>query len=217
WSACEHFFSRRENSGGKTRSSATIQNADPQSNSKPNCSHPRRANSQGPGCSCQPSPLNGLKPPTGRRDRPGKSDAVDKSRSPGFSPGTNISSSLKSPVFFRGWGQPRMMPRTKTAAWALARATYAPQHPKNTAFFHQRKSVSHSHSTFVPRVRNDARDKSWLGPSNRLQFIEKHRVFAVRGRAGMLGLPFCPRRHECSGYLFVLGVKSDEAKTATTP
>jgi len=23
--------------------------------------------------------------------------------------------------------------------------------------------------------------------------------------------------HECSGYLFVLGVKSDEAKTATTP
>jgi hypothetical protein len=41
---------------------------------------------------------------------------------------------------------------TKTVAWALARATYAPHHPKNTAFFHQRKSVSHSHSTFVPRV-----------------------------------------------------------------
>jgi len=36
----------------------------------------------------------------------------------------------------------------------------------------------------------DAGDKSRLGPSNRLQFIEKHRVFAVRGRAGMLGLPF---------------------------
>ncbi len=43
----------------------------------------------------------------------------------------------------------------------------------------------------------DARDKSRLGPSNRLQLIEKHRVFAVRGRAGMLGLHFCPWRHSC--------------------
>ena len=43
----------------------------------------------------------------------------------------------------------------------------------------------------------DARDKSRLRPSNRLQFIEKHRVFAVRVRAGMLGLHFCPRRHSC--------------------
>jgi len=45
-----------------------------------------------------------------------------------------------------------LTPRTKTVAWALARATYAPHYPKNTAFFNQRKSVSHSHSTFVPRV-----------------------------------------------------------------
>ncbi len=44
---------------------------------------------------------------------------------------------------------------TKTVAWALARATYARLHPKNTAFFNRRKSVSHSQPTFVPRVRND--------------------------------------------------------------
>jgi hypothetical protein len=36
--------------------------------------------------------------------------------------------------------------------------------------------------------RNNARDKSWLRPLNRLQCIAEHRVFAVRGRAGMLGL-----------------------------
>ena len=48
--------------------------------------------------------------------------------------------------------------------------------------------------------RNDARDKSRLRPSNCLQLIEKHRVFALRGRAGMLGLHFCPLRQECRGY-----------------
>ena len=42
---------------------------------------------------------------------------------------------------------------------------------------------------------HDARDKSWLRPSHRLQHIEKRGVFAGRGRAGMLGLHFCPRRH----------------------
>ncbi len=40
----------------------------------------------------------------------------------------------------------------------------------------------------------DASDKSLPGSSNRLQFIETHSVFAEQGRAGMLGLPFCPRR-----------------------
>ncbi len=85
---------------------------------------------------------------------PSRNDVEDTSRSLGFSPGTNSSSAFKSPVFFEGWGRAGMTPRTKTVAWALARATYAPHHPKNTAFFHQRKSVSHSHSTFVPRVRN---------------------------------------------------------------
>jgi hypothetical protein len=36
--------------------------------------------------------------------------------------------------------------------------------------------------------RNYASDKSRLRPSNCLQLIEEHCVFAVRGRAGMLGL-----------------------------
>jgi hypothetical protein len=36
-------------------------------------------------------------------------DASDKRCSLGFSPGTNISSSLKSPVFFRGWGRAGML------------------------------------------------------------------------------------------------------------
>ena len=35
-----------------------------------------------------------------RQRRPGRNDARDKSRSLGFSPGTNFSSPLKSPVFF---------------------------------------------------------------------------------------------------------------------
>ena len=33
---------------------------------------------------------------------PGRNDARDKSRSLGFSPGTHVSSPLKSPVVFRG-------------------------------------------------------------------------------------------------------------------
>ena len=59
-----------------------------------------------------------------------------------------------------------------------------------------------------------ARDKSRLRPSNRLQIIEKHRVFFSTGpsrnaratflssASGMLGLYFCPSRQECSGYIF---------------
>jgi hypothetical protein len=42
-----------------------------------------------------------------------------------------------------------------------------------------------------------------MRPSNGLQLIENIVFFSGRGRAGMLGLHFCPRRQECSGYLFV--------------
>ena len=41
--------------------------------------------------------------------RPGRNDARDKSRSLGFSPGTNLASPLKSPVFFKGWGRAGML------------------------------------------------------------------------------------------------------------
>ena len=45
-----------------------------------------------------------------------------------------------------------MTPRTKTVAWASARATDSPLHLKNTAFFNRRNSASHCQPTFVPRV-----------------------------------------------------------------
>jgi hypothetical protein len=35
---------------------------------------------------------------------------------------------------------------------ALARATYPPHHPKNTAFFIRKMTASHPQPTFVPRV-----------------------------------------------------------------
>ena len=41
----------------------------------------------------------------------------------------------------------------------------------------------------------DARDKSRLVASKRVQFIEQRRVFRGAGRARMPGLPFCPSRH----------------------
>ena len=40
---------------------------------------------------------------------PSRNDAEDTSRSLGFSPGTNFSSFLKLPVFFRGWGRAGML------------------------------------------------------------------------------------------------------------
>lgn len=48
---------------------------------------------------------------------------------------------MKNSNVFHHWGRPGITPRTKTVASALARATYAPLHPKNTAFFKRRKSV----------------------------------------------------------------------------
>jgi hypothetical protein len=53
-------------------------------------------------------------------------DTRDKSRSPGFSPGPNFSSSLKFPVFFKGWGRAGMLglPFTRfTETTANARGT----------------------------------------------------------------------------------------------
>ena len=41
--------------------------------------------------------------------RPSRNDARDKSRSLGFSPGTNFSSPFKSPVFFNGRGRAGML------------------------------------------------------------------------------------------------------------
>jgi hypothetical protein len=80
----------------------------------------------------------------------------------------------------------------------------APAEPKSMARV-PLSLFAHNRSLSIP----DARDESRLRPSNRLQLIEKYRVFAVRGRAGMLGLHFspsasgmlglhiCPLRHSC--------------------
>ena len=38
-----------------------------------------------------------------------RNDVEDKNRSLGFSPGTNVSSALISPVFLRGWGRAGML------------------------------------------------------------------------------------------------------------
>ena len=40
-----------------------------------------------------------------RRMRPSRNDARDKSRSLGFSPGTNFASPVKFRVFLDGWGR----------------------------------------------------------------------------------------------------------------
>ena len=41
--------------------------------------------------------------------RPGRNDDRDKSRSLGFSPGTNFSSPLRATAFFKGWGRAGML------------------------------------------------------------------------------------------------------------
>ena len=43
------------------------------------------------------------------KGRPGRNDARGKSRSVGFSPGTNVALPLKSSVFFKGWGRAGML------------------------------------------------------------------------------------------------------------
>ena len=52
----------------------------------------------------------------------GNTNFSDKIRRLGVSPGTNVSSPLKSPVFFTGRGRAGMTPRTKVVVWASARA-----------------------------------------------------------------------------------------------
>ncbi len=55
------------------------------------------------------APMGGQLPGLCGNRWPGRNDAEDKSRSLGFSPGTNFASLLKSPVFFNGWGRAGML------------------------------------------------------------------------------------------------------------
>jgi len=81
---------------------------------------------------------------------------------------------------FWGVGRAEMTRGTKTVAWALARASYAPQYWKSTASFNRRKFCCHPQPTFVPRVRN------------------AQGTFLALAWGGDAGLLVCPRR-EFSG------------------
>ena len=61
-----------------------------------------------------------------------ENDARDKSRSLGFSPGTNFASLLKSPVFFKGWGRAGMLGLHFVLGVRNARATFCPWRHKAT-------------------------------------------------------------------------------------
>ena len=76
---------------------------------------------------------------------------------------------------FWGVGRAEMTRGTKTVAWALARASYAPQYWKSTASFNRRKFCCHPQPTFVPRVRN------------------AQGTFLAVARGGDAGLLVCPR------------------------
>jgi hypothetical protein len=135
---------------------------------------------------------------------------------------------------FWGVGRAEMTRGTKTVAWALARASYAPQYWKSTASFNRRKFCCHPQPTLVPRVRN-ARGTflavSWGGDAGLLVcprhgFSEVYWEFAraeAEATGGFLasiqylGCFWGRAGQECPGYVFGRGVGGRCRFTGVSP